>query len=209
VSSIPETEKFSNGILYNKVCALPEEKIPVSLFSIPPEMKNDPALVVMTLSREGLIKKSLVSELPGVSSQVFTLAKVNQDDVLVSAILSQDKSDLLVLTRQGMGIRFKGEEVRAMNLAAAGVNAIKLNQTDAALTAIELKGKGELLLLDKQGTGWRMEEEAFPVQGRYGQGVIACRLKSDDWLAGAIYGKKTQEGTVFLKKEPPGRSGWT
>lgn len=200
VSSIPETEKFSNGILYNKVCALTEEKLPVSLFSIPPEMKNDPAMVVMTLSRDGLIKKSLVSELPGVSSQVFTLAKVNQDDVLVSAILSQDKSDLLVLTRQGMGIRFKGEEVRAMNLVAAGVNAIKLNQQDAALTVIELKGNGELLLLDRQGTGWRMGEEDFPVQGRYGQGVIACRLKSDNWLAGAIYGRKTQEGIVFLKK---------
>jgi DNA gyrase subunit A len=200
VHIIPEVEKFSDGIRFNKLCTLPEENLPVSLFSMGPEVRNDANRVVLTLSREGLIKKSSAGELPGVSAQLFTLAKVNPGDMLICAMLGQEISDLLILSRKGMGIRFKGEEVRAMNLAAAGVNALKLAAGDEALEMVELTGGKEVLLVASDGSGWRMAEDAFPVQGRYGQGVIACRLKSGTTLTGLLYGKKNQGGTIFMKK---------
>ncbi len=200
VNGIPDVDKFSAGTPYFKISPLPEGSVPVSLFSIEPGGKNSTSHVVLTLTCEGMIKKSLISELPGASSQAFTIAKVNKGDSLVSAMLSQDTSDLLIITRLGMGIRFNGEEVRAMNLAAAGVNAVKLAAKDCIVDMVELTGKSELLLIASDGSGWRMEEEAFPLQGRYGQGVIACRLKAGATLTGMIYGKKTQNGTVFFKK---------
>jgi DNA gyrase subunit A len=203
VNIIPQVEKFSDGILYNKVCALPAEKIPVSLFSLAADAREDAAGVVLTLSREGLIKKSALSELPGVSAQAFALAKVNPGDALVSVSLAREDSELLIVTRKGMGIRFKGEEVRAMNLAAAGVNALKLAEGDLALDLVALTGGKEFLFVASDGMGWRMPEDAFPVQGRYGQGVIACRIKEGSQLTGLLYGKKNQAGTVFLKKAAP------
>ena len=203
VNGIPEVEKFAEGMSFHKLCALPEENIPIRLFSMSPEARSDSTRVVLTLSREGLIKKSLASELPGVSAQIFTLAKVNPGDALISAVISQEGSEILIVTRKGMGIRFRGEEVRAMNLAAAGVNAIKLAPGDEALEMIEMGSHQEILLVASDGTGWRMAEDAFPVQGRYGQGVIACRLKAATSLSGLLYGKKGQTGMVFMKKAAP------
>jgi len=118
-------------------------------------------------------------------------------------MISQEGSEILIVTRKGMGIRFRGEEVRAMNLAAAGVNAIKLAPGDEALEMIEMGSHQEILLVASDGTGWRMAEDAFPVQGRYGQGVIACRLKAATSLSGLLYGKKGQTGMVFMKKAAP------
>ncbi len=200
VNSIPEVEKFAEGAPYYKISPLPDDCLPVGMFTIEPGGKDSADQVVLSLSREGMIKKSLISELPGASSQAFTLAKVNQSDALVRVLLSQDASHLLVITQKGMGIRFKGEEVRAMNLGAAGVNAIKLGAKDAIADMVELTGGGQVLLLSSDGLGWRIAEDEFPVQGRYGQGVIACRLKGTSLLTGMIYGKKTQSGIVFFKK---------
>ena len=147
-----------------------------------------------------MIKKSLVSELPGPSAQAFTIAKINKNDSLAGAFLSQTTSDLLILTAGGMAIRFAGEEVRPMNLGAAGVNAIKLAGDDQVISAVELTGKGEFLFVASDGSGWRMEEDSFPVQGRYGQGVSAAKLKAGAKLTGLLYGKKNQSGIVIFKK---------
>lgn len=200
VNSIPEIDDNSEGIHFSKVCPLSTEHPPVSAFTVDNSKKADSNQTILTFSREGLIKKSCVSELPGPSAQTFTIAKINKGDILVGAILSQETSDLLTVTAGGMAIRFASEEVRAMNLGAAGVNAIKLIKNDQVIDVIELTGKGELLFIGSDGSGWRMDEESFPVQGRYGQGVIIGRLKSGVKITGVLYGKKNQPGIVWFKK---------
>lgn len=200
VHSIPEVVENAEGILYSKLCSLPDGKLPIAAFSVDNSKKGDINQTILTYTRNGMIKKSLVNELPGPSSQSFVISKVNKDDVLVGAILSQEVSDLLVVTAGGMAIRFSAEEVRPMNLAAAGVGAIKLAKDDHVICIVELTGKGELLMVSSDGQGWRMDEESFPVQGRYGQGVIAARLKAGIRITGILYGKKNQSGIVWLKK---------
>jgi len=148
----------------------------------------------------GFIKKSMVSELRGPSSDLFTLVKVNEDDELVDVNLFNEKSNYLIASRNGMIIRFDGSEVRAMGLIAAGVNAIKLAPTDAVVGIVELKNKGEVVLISSNGISWRIAQENIPLQGRYGQGVIGCRLEKGTELVGVVFGKKnTQYGLRFKK----------
>lgn len=200
VHSIPDVNAFVDGTHFSKLCPLPAENPPVDIFSVEGSKKNDENQAILTYSRQGMIKKSLVSELPGPSAQAFTIAKINKNDSLAGAFLSQTTSDLLILTAGGMAIRFAGEEVRPMNLGAAGVNAIKLAGDDQVISAVELTGKGEFLFVASDGSGWRMEEDSFPVQGRYGQGVSAAKLKAGAKLTGLLYGKKNQSGIVIFKK---------
>jgi len=199
VQSVPSIEEVGDGVSFEKVSPLREAGFPVAMFSLPlGKMQKDLCLVGIT--KQGLIKKSLVSELKGPSSDTFTLVRVNDDDELVEVGLYSDKSHYLVVTRNGMIIRFDGSEVRVMGLIAAGVNAIKLASTDEVVGMAELAGKGEVVLVSSNGTSWRIEMENIPVQGRYGQGVIGCRLEKGVELVGVVFGKKNYQYALKFKK---------
>lgn len=199
MQSVPTIEEAGGGIHFSNISPLRETTLPVAVFSLPAgETKID--LCVATITRQGLIKKSLAGELKGPSSDLFTLVKVNEDDELVEVLLVNDTSQYLVITHNGMAIRFDGGEVRVMGLVAAGVNAIKLAENDAVVGMVELIGKGDLVLVANNGLGWRIELESFPVQGRYGQGVIGCRLEPGVSIVGAVYGKKNHQFSLRFKK---------
>ena len=155
---------------------------------------------MVSITRQGLIKKSLVSELKGPSSDMFTLVKVNEGDSLVSVQVMQDQSQYLIVTKKGMAIRFEGSEVRVMGMVAAGVNALKLAAEDVVVGMVELLGKGEVVIIASNGSGWRIETDGFPVQGRYGQGVIGCRLDAGVELTGVVFGKKNHQYALHFKK---------
>src|SRR3989304_4365634 len=76
----------------------------------------------------GMVKNSLITELPGPSSQTFILVRVNEGDRLGWVGLTDGKKkDILLVTSNGMAIRFKEDDVRPMGLVAAGGNGIKLD----------------------------------------------------------------------------------
>ncbi|MHC1740882.1 MAG: DNA topoisomerase (ATP-hydrolyzing) subunit A [Anaerolineaceae bacterium] len=199
VHVIPGVEKPEDGSAFYKVCSLNEKDLPVRILSLP---ANSPLedKVIITLSREGLIKKSALVDLPGPSSQPFILAKVNDGDEIVDALISEESTEYLVATNEGMAIRFDGGDVRAMGLAAAGVNAIKLPAGVGAVGILDLENAEELLFIASDGFGWRVDKKDFPVQGRYGQGVVIGKLRSGSKLIGLVSGKKNQTVTIFLKK---------
>ena len=88
-----------------------------------------------------MVKKSLVSELPGPSSQTFVLVRVNEGDRLISVGLTDGRTkDILLATAQGMAIRFKEDDVRPMGLVAAGVNGMKLDDKDEVVGVEILPG---------------------------------------------------------------------
>lgn len=195
---IPPVEVQPDGVDFHRVAPLRSTELPVNIFTIPSAPAAD--LCLVSLTSQGMIKKSLASDLKGPSSDAFTLVKVNDGDDLVSVKLMQDKSQYLIATKRGMAIRFEGSEVRVMGLVAAGVNALKLAAGDAAVGIVELAGKGEVLLVATNGVGWRIALDGFPVQGRYGQGVIGCRLDAKVNLVGVVYGKKNHLYALHFKK---------
>ena len=199
VQSVPSVSDTGEGVNFEKVSPLRESGFPVAVFALPPVEKQK-GLCVVSITRQGLIKKSMVSELRGPSSDLFTLVKVNEDDELVDVNLFNEKSNYLIASRNGMIIRFDGSEVRAMGLIAAGVNAIKLAPTDAVVGIVELKNKGEVVLISSNGISWRIAQENIPLQGRYGQGVIGCRLEKGTELVGVVFGKKNIQYGLRFKK---------
>ncbi len=199
VQSVPTIEAVGDGVSFEKVSPLREAGFPVAMFSLPLGLKLKD-LCLVSITRQGLVKKSLVTELKGPSSDTFVLVKVNDDDELVEVGLYNDQSQYLVVTRMGMIIRFDGSEVRVMGLVAAGVNAIKLAPTDGVVGMTELSGKGEVVLISSSGTSWRIEVDNIPVQGRYGQGVIGCRLEKGVELVGVVFGKKNYQYALRFKK---------
>ncbi|MCC7511388.1 MAG: DNA gyrase subunit A [Anaerolineae bacterium] len=202
---IPEAEKLSDGAPYHKVSPLEEDDALAAMFALPARKSEFPEeTCVVTMTRFGMIKKSLVSELPGPSAQAFTLVKVNEEDRLGWVGLTDGKKkEILLVTSGGMAIRFKEEDVRPMGLVAAGVNGIKLDEQDEVIGAEILPAEGEIFLLASDGKAKRVSEKEFPAQGRYGKGVRAWDLPKKVTLVGAVSGKPNHLATVVLEKGAP------
>jgi DNA gyrase subunit A len=201
VHTIPEAEKLSSGVLFHRVTPLEEKDDLAAVFALPSKRSQlAPETGVVTVTKGGMVKKTLVSELPGALAQTFTLARVNEGDALRWVMLTGGEGEILLATASGMAIRFNESEVRPMGLVAAGVNGIKLDVGDEVVGAEILPAPGEVFLMSTSGTAKRVEEKDFPKQGRYGKGVIAWDLPKGVSLAGMVMGKDHWVVTVHLIK---------
>lgn len=202
---IPEASKMSQGIAYYKVSPLSDTDALAAVFSLPAGKASlGEETCVITITRFGMIKKSLVSELPGPSSQTFALAKVNEGDRLGwVGVTDGKKKEILLVTAGGMAIRFKEDDVRPMGLVAAGVNGMKLEDKDEVVGAEILPTDGDIFLLTNDGKAKRVDQKDFPIQGRYGKGVVAWDLPNKVSLAAVATGKPNHVLTIHMTKGAP------
>jgi DNA gyrase subunit A len=202
---LPQTDKLSQGALFHRVTPLTDNDSLAAVFAMPSRREKLPEeTCVITATKLGMVKKSLVTELPGPSSQTFVLVRVNEGDRLIEVALTDNKTkDILLVTAQGMAIRFKEEEVRPMGLVAAGVNGLKLADKDEVVGMEILPAEGQIFLITTEGKAKRVDQKEFPVQGRYGRGVIAWDLSDKVRLAGVVADKPNHMATIHLTKGAP------
>ncbi|MFW5713222.1 MAG: DNA gyrase subunit A [Brevefilum sp.] len=198
VHAIPIADEPQKGPLVSAIAPLDSDSPLKLLFSAPANTQEDNGYIV-SVSRHGMVKRSLLSELPGPSANSFTLVKINGGDALCSVVFTTGEEDVLLITRDGMGIRFNEEDARPMGLMAAGVNGIKLRGDDEVVGAGVASRRGELLIVTDRGNAKRINPELFPTQGRYGFGVIAWKLPKGEKIVGMMIGLLTHHGVLHFK----------
>jgi len=204
VHTLPQADKLGEGTAWHKVSPLRESDKLAAVFSLPSQRSTLPEeTYIFSVSRGGMVKKSLASELPGPSAQTFTLAKVNDGDSLRWVLLTDGTKEVLLAVSSGLAIRFKEDDVRPMGLVAAGVNGVKLGVGDEVVGAEVMPDKGEVFLMATDGKAKRVPVKDFPTQGRYGRGVIAWQLPKGVNLAGTATGKPNYVATVHLLNLAP------
>jgi DNA gyrase subunit A len=92
---------------------------------------------------------------------------------------ASEGQDVVLVSQNGMGIRFPQSEARPMGRATAGVKGIMLKGGDAVLAADVVHDTADLFLITEKGFGKRTALSKFRSQGRGGQGVIAMKTDGD------------------------------
>jgi DNA gyrase subunit A len=195
VHAVPLEER--GGIPAAQLSPLINQEGLAVLFAYPTSLKSKPGFL-LTVTRQGMLKKSALEELPGPTAQPFTLVRVNEGDRLDAIRFTGGSGHILLVSERGLAIRFSEEEVRSMGLVAGGVSGMKLAEGDAIAGVEILPEKGELMMVTRGGEAKRVDLAEFPVQGRYGQGVIAWKLGENDRLIGSLTGKKNATVTLFF-----------
>jgi DNA gyrase subunit A len=203
VQTLPEAASPQDGAPLHKVSALSEEDKLSALFTLPPKEERLEGWYVFTATQQGMLKKTSLEELPGPTGHSFTLVKVNEDDKLGWVRLTDGQAEILLVTADGMAIRFHEDAVRPMGMVAAGVGGIKLGARDLVIGMELIPRRGEILLLTSDGKAKRIPPDQFPRQGRYGQGVIAWKLPRTSQLVGVAAGKPNTRFTLLLDKLSP------
>ncbi len=169
---IPQAEKLTQGTMFHRVSPLTENDSLAAVFTLPSQKSALPEeTCVITATKLGMIKKSLISELPGPASQTFVLVRVNEGDRVIEVGLTDNKTkDIFLVTASGMAIRFKEDDVRPMGLVAAGVNGMKLDDKDEVVGMEILPTEGEILLVTSDGKAKRVRTKGIPRAGTLWQG---------------------------------------
>ena len=208
VHALPETDKPSEGLPVAKISALHSELPLAAVFALPARTSKEAiekwqGWFCVSITRQGMLKKSALTELPGASANTFTFAKVNEGDRLGWVRFSNGENEIMLVTANGAAIRFSEEEVRPMGLAAAGVMGIKLGKDDEVIGAELLPHPGDVFLIASDGSAKRVSIDQFSRQGRYGQGITAWKLPARVTLAGMTVGEGTERAMLFLEKLAP------
>jgi len=206
---VPESDKTLQGTPFHDISALTAEHKIVCMLALPPRTDKINPLpgfddwFFISITCNGMLKKSRISDLPGASAETFMMVKVNNNDRLIGIRLTNGGNEIILATAQGMAIRFEEIDIRPMGLVAAGVMGIKLKSEDQVIGMEILPQEGELFLILSNGYARRNKITQYPIQGRYGQGVQAWKLPPDAQISGLAIGRGTLRTTLFLKKLLP------
>ncbi len=166
---IPDASRTAKGIPLVSVLALdPYEHITAAL-AVPSFEEVEYCTMV---TRNGRIKRVEVAAFESVRPSGLIAISLDEGDELGWVKLTRGDQDLVIVTTDGMSIRFNENQVRAMGRSAAGVNAIKLKDGDrvAGMDVID-DPEDELLVVTKHAYGKRSPVDEYPTQSRYGLGV--------------------------------------
>ncbi len=124
----------------------------------------------------GKVKRTPLSSFSRPRANGIIALDLRDEDSLIGVSLTGGKSDLLLFTSAGKGIRIAESSVRAMGRTAAGVRGIKIKPGDEVISLIAVDNdEGEIMFATENGYGKRTRIGDFSVQGRGGQGVISIQ----------------------------------
>ena len=100
---------------------------------------------------------------------------MDQGDDLVEVRLTTGQNEIVLITKEGMSIRFQEDQVRSMGRSAAGVRGIDLEKTDAVVACALVEPGATLLVAGENGIGKRTDFEEYRLQSRGGKGIITMK----------------------------------
>ena len=170
---IPEAGRTAKGT--NLVNVLPVEQGEKVTAMIPiREFTDDEFLVFAT--RFGTVKRITLSSLNTARKTGIRAVDLEEVDVLISVCRTDSKQDGILVTHEGMAIRFHESDVRCMGRDAVGVRGIRLKEGDWLVAAGVSSQGGSLLTITEQGYGKRTLLEEYSLQTRGGFGSKNYRI---------------------------------
>ena len=174
VHEIPEASRAAKGKALVNLLALPkDEKVTAS----PPvkEFRADRFIIMGT--KLGVIKKTELSAYSNPRQGGIIALSLDAGDKLIGVDLTDGQREILLGTKQGITIRFKEEDVRAMGRTAHGVRGITLEPGDEVIgmETITPDSTTAILTVTEGGYGKRTPVNEYRVQGRGGKGIISVK----------------------------------
>ncbi len=173
VYEIPEASRTARGTaIINLLQLNPGEKISAVI----PVTTYDEDHNLMMVTRNGTVKKTPVTEYANIRKNGLIAIGLRDDDELIEVKTTTAESEIFLVTKYGMCIRFKETDVRRTGRSAMGVIGMNLTDGDE-IVGMQLDHQGDsLLIVSEKGMGKRTVLDEFHVQKRGGKGVKCYKI---------------------------------
>ena len=170
---IPEASRTARGTaIINLLQLQPEEKI-TAVIPIN-EFKKGNYLFMAT--KNGLVKKTPIEDYENVRKTGLAAIALREDDELIEVKFTDNKKDIILVTKFGQCIRFNETDVRSTGRVYMGVRGINLQEEDEVI-GMQLTCQGDyLLIVSENGLGKRTSISEFTRQNRGGKGVKCYKI---------------------------------
>ena len=170
---IPEAGRTARGTaIINLLQLMPGERITAVI----PISKFEEGHYLMMATRKGLVKKTPIQDYANVRKIGLAAISLRDDDELIEVKATDDKKDIILVTKYGQCIRFKESDVRSTGRVSMGVRGINLLDGDEVV-AMQLNTQGYyLLVVSENGMGKRTSISEFTCQNRGGKGVKCYKI---------------------------------
>lgn len=176
VNDIPVGTNTSKGQNVRSLVKMEPNEKPAQIYSV---YKDTTAKYVAFATKNGLVKKTPLEEYSSLKKfGGFDAITLREGDALASVALISDE-DLICLTKQGHGIRFKSSEVPTTGRKGFGVKGVSLSEGDEVVAMIPLRDASDnLAIFSTLGLGKKISMSELPAQGRGGKGLYVYKPTS-------------------------------
>jgi len=176
VHQVPEYKWKDAGTAIVNVIQVPKEDHIVSV--IPVSNFDEAGKSLVFVSRKGQVKRTDLKEYVTKRSGAVAAAKVAAEDSIIQVVMSDSNKDIVLISKEGMSIRFNEQEVNAMGRVSGGVRGIQLRDGDEVVAALWVENdEGEILTITDLGYGKRSLLLDYPAQSRGGKGMATFEFK--------------------------------
>ena len=170
---IPEAGRTARGTaIINLLQLTPGEKISAMI----PVMTFDDDQNLFMVTKKGIVKKTSIVEYSNVRKNGLIAINLRDDDELIEVKTTNKDTDILLVTKYGMCIRFKETDVRNTGRSSMGVIGMNLTDRDEVI-GMQLNTQGDkLLIVSENGMGKRTNIDEFTVQRRGGKGIKCYKI---------------------------------
>jgi DNA gyrase subunit A len=127
------------------------------------------------VTRLGTVKRTELSDFQNVRKGGIIAINLEKGDDLIEVRLTNGNNEIVLITKQGMSIRFQEDQVRSMGRNAGGVKGIELDKGDAVVALALVDPESTLLVAGGNGIGKRTDFEEYRQQSRGGKGIITMK----------------------------------
>ena len=170
---IPEASRTARGTaIVNLLQLLPEERVTAGI-SI---KEYDDNRYLFMATKSGIIKKTKIREYENIRKTGLQAITLREDDELIEVKSTDGDRDILLVTKQGVCIRFNEQDVRSTGRSSMGVIGMNLNEDDE-LVAMQMDTQGQyMLIVSENGYGKLTDWNEFTCQKRGGKGVKCYKI---------------------------------
>ena len=173
VDNIPDGTNTTKGVPINSLVKLePNEKV-IAVTSL--HRQKLPQFAIF-ITKQGMLKKTYLSEyLEAKKNAGIAAIKLREGDS-VAKVSFQDTEDIIIISKNGMNIRFATKDIGAVGRVTLGVKGINLNEGDEVITALPVhKDTDTVGIFTSNGLGKKINLKEFIVQTRGGKGTVCSK----------------------------------
>ena len=173
VDNIPVGTNKSQGVPINSLVSMEGDEVATTMYSL---YRDTDAKYVLFITETGLVKKTALEEFTKTKKKTGIAAiKIKEGDRLASVSLIKDE-DIILLTKNGQGIRFKSSEINPSGRVAMGVKGITLKPEDKVVAGLVVRhDTDDLAIFAENGLAKKIKLTELVSQKRAGKGVIVYK----------------------------------